>query len=326
MTWEYSVTLRSLLVVAFLEPAGAFAADDDIVAAEGAPTTAHMRNMRILQQQNRRGLIVQANGIAIQVGQFDQMVFGMDGNRGQKRVDALIEQKIRELSRIYVLSDEKLNKLKLAARVDRVRFDTEVDQLRRRYEAAGDNIDQIVTISNEAAILRRKQFDLIGNDSFFAKAAKRILADATLKTARFPSANDPKSNLQNQAHRHISNIESAIGDVNRRVSLQDSQKQAIAELLLKETRPAKVFGDFDDILVKYRLSQLPEDKLKPLFDEKQWPRVRQVLDGFLEFRPSLVRRGLIAEEQPKAKRNQDATRFDQPADAILPDNGKEKVR
>ncbi len=91
-------------------------------------------------------------------------------------------------------------------------------------------------------------------------------------------------------------VEGAIRNVERHIVLRIPQHEALVELLLREIRPPKTGGDFDDIVVKYQFSRLPEDALKPIFDEDQWPRVRIVFDGFQEFGPVLIHHRLIADE------------------------------
>jgi hypothetical protein len=67
-------------------------------------------------------------------------------------------------------------------------------------------------------------------------------------------------------------------------------------LLVRETEPPKTFGDFDDVVIKYKFSQVSVEKLKPLFDEDQWQKVSMALDGFREFGPFLKRHGLLPNE------------------------------
>ena len=92
---------------------------------------------------------------------------------------------------------------------------------------------------------------------------------------------------------HRSNIEGAVREIERHVVLQIPQQEALVDLLLCELQPPKSGGDFDPLVVEFQCSQLPEESLKPLFDEDQWPKVRKALDGFRKFAPLLKQHGLI---------------------------------
>jgi hypothetical protein len=215
----------------------------------------------------------------IGVNNFDNWVYGMDPASMRSRIDAQIAQRIRELSKKHRLTDDARKKLELAANVDRARIDAEIDALRRKFEetTAGDVvIVQIQGFANEASQLRNKQQNLYGPASFFAKTLKKILADE-----------DPS------VSRHRSNVENAIRIFSSQ-ELQKSQREKLEALLFKESRPeGQVVQEFDDLLVKYRLSVLPENKLKPLFDETEWPFARQKLDDLQRLGPILALHGLI---------------------------------
>ncbi|WP_010586577.1 hypothetical protein [Schlesneria paludicola] len=93
--------------------------------------------------------------------------------------------------------------------------------------------------------------------------------------------------------RHRANIDAAVRAVERQVRLRPEQRKAVTELLLKEVQPPRQFGNFDDLVVQYSLSQLSDEQLKPLFDENQWPKVLQEFARIDQFRPMLKVHGLI---------------------------------
>jgi len=241
--------------------------------------------------------------ILVEEANFEQWVYGTNNSDHQQRIDNRIEQKLREIARNYEISPAERQKLVLATRADKARFEREVDELRRRFQAARTNLIELRTISVEAQKLRTKhmkQSDIFGDDSYFGKISRRVLAGKLPVTRPLPgmavaanyNGNDPDLHLR----RHRANIEAAIRAVERRVVPGNSQREELAKLLLAEIPPAMVFGDFDDIVVKYRFSQLPAEKLKPLFNEAQWPRVLVVLEGFQEFGPVLARHELPGDD------------------------------
>ena len=74
----------------------------------------------------------------------------------------------------------------------------------------------------------------------------------------------------------------------------------LVELLMSEIPPPTSANDYDEAVVKYQFSRIPEQKVRPIFNEGQWPQVRQTLDGFNELETVLTQQGLIEEEAAAA--------------------------
>ncbi len=297
-----------LLATISLGQATAFATDDEIV--DQRPQVIGPERPLIVRR------VVAPRGLIVEAPQFSRWVFGADAENARPAIDEAVERRLREIEIRYHLSDEKRQRLALAARTDKIQFLQRVDDLRRRFEASAGDPDQLALIQNEALQLARDRMTFLGPESFFAKLAKSILEGESV-LPQYAEIDDQ------QLARHLSNIEGAIRAVERQVPLQKPQRERLADLLSKASTPAKVFGDFDDILVKYQLAQLPDNQLKPLFSEAQWPKARQALDEFLEFGPSLVRRGLIHTGDNAWRVNRIQTAISQSesiADAMKPSN------
>ena len=68
----------------------------------------------------------------------------------------------------------------------------------------------------------------------------------------------------------------------------------LAELLLKETRPPRKFGDAPDVaLVLFQASRIPEAKIRPIFDDAQWRIMSRWMAVYIQ--ESLGRRNLEEE-------------------------------
>ena len=267
--------------------------------------------IRVVQVDAGQRVLVAAHD-ANQSNHIDRLVFGMDPKTARSMFEDQIDRKVREISNRYDLSPSKRQKLILLARADMFHLLHDAENLRRRYEHAKDDSNQVLAIEREAAALRQRQHDLLGAQSFFAKSANGLLANESI-AARYAALD------QAQYRRHLSNVETSIRPLERAVELRPAQRDRLIDLLLKESNPPRAFGDFDDTVLKYRLATMPEQKLSMILDHDQWPAVRRVLDGFLEFRPGLLKRGLI-EAAPDAP---GPLILNDSADAVSPSNRSE---
>jgi hypothetical protein len=223
-----------------------------------------------------------------QLHQIDRIVFGLGDGRLQ--IEYQLANKIYDLGSQYELNDSQKSKLKLAGRMEAKRFFFEVDQLRRDFDVATGNRDRDLQrfLTSEAQSLGNRRLKLFGADSFLEK----VTANTTTEEQRlkYESALNERIRL-----RHRSNIEGAIRDIERKVVLKISQHEALVELLLRKISPPKRLTDFDETLVKYQTSQLPQQKLEPLFDADQWQEVCRVIEGFQKLKSHLVEQNLIDE-------------------------------
>ena len=126
--------------------------------------------------------------------------------------------------------------------------------------------------------------------------------------------------------RHRANIRAAVDAIEQKVPLRPVQRKALAKQLFEEIPPPKVFGKFDDLVIQYAFSQIPDERLKPLFDDAQWPMVLAEFARIDQLRPLLIAHGLIGQDSirkfsvPPAK----SRPVIQAADALSPSNlGKE---
>ena len=258
------IILHALLAMTFAWSANGFAVDDIVVDPA----------------------VVKAPLVALTPETIDRWIYGMDADRARRAIESKVNQKIRELDKKYDLTEAMRHKLELAARADKIRLYAEIDALKSKCPASIEDRDQLNTIRIEANDLRKKQLLFLGPDSFFAKAANTILVDA-------PRSTNSVVQQKQVLSRHQANIEAAVRIVERKVNLRDPQRKALIKLLSQETQPSQVIGNFDDLVVQYELCRLPEAKLRPLFDEDQWPNVLLAIESVKGLKPLLTQKGLI---------------------------------
>ncbi|MDO8944207.1 MAG: hypothetical protein Q7U75_13545, partial [Desulfobacterales bacterium] len=93
------------------------------------------------------------------------------------------------------------------------------------------------------------------------------------------------------------------------------QRERLVELLVERTEPPQVFGQYDHYVVLLRLSQLPEDEVKPLLDERQWKLLQVQFGQARGLEQFLVQNGVFTKEQVKTGRPGTTRKDGAPADA-----------
>ena len=282
------VSLASCLVMA--------AEDDTVVNDEVMPLVQVLEDGRRVAL-NRLGKVIVIEKVAAGGDhQFvvNQIVFGTDRETGHENLEGLLKQHIRELTAKYDLNEHQQRKLTLAGLVDIHRYLDETQTLCHSFAAMKDNLEEQRRITLTARAQQQRQLKLFGPGSFMAKVAISVLVADQI------SAQRPEEEYR-QRMRHRSNIEGAIRAIERKVVLSISQQDTLVRLLLNEFGPPCVFGDYDDIVIKYQFARLPDSKLQPLFEGDQWHDVREVLDSFLEHKSLLSRHDLIEEESGDVK-------------------------
>jgi hypothetical protein len=105
---------------------------------------------------------------------------------------------------------------------------------------------------------------LFGDDSLLGKTLGTTL-DQDQVAAR------EKAFLERNLVRHRTAIDSAVKALQNNLGMNEVQGTKLAELLLRETRPPRKFGNAPDIaLVLFQASRIPEARIRPIFDDAQW--------------------------------------------------------
>jgi hypothetical protein len=277
-TRDSTVVMRTLTVVLTISlfavtPSVGLGAVDDIVPA-------------------KQGVAVEDQMFQMDEANFDANVFQPSGNADQARIqmETKLKLQLNELNRVCELSDAQSHKLKLAASVDIKRFFGSVAVIRKKVKAGKINQQEWQEIWQEIQPLRtRQQAGLFGDSSFFAKSIRKTLNPEQLVKYEV---------LVNERRRfrYRASIAVAIVNLQNTVPLRRVQQQAIIKMLLEETQPPPVFGQYDQYLVMYQMARLPEEKFKPLFDEEQWKQLQVQFNQYRGMDQFLIQNGLIPKE------------------------------
>ena len=192
--------------------------------------------------------------------------------RGPAQLETILALKIEYLDRACGITGSQKRKLELAGRGDIKRFFDAVQELGRRYDAVKDSQEAFAKLQSEVqALANRRGKQLFDEASIFAKTLSKMLTaeqTARIETAcagRVLSAIEPRSTWSSRAW--TSWLASATSNAGGSPSCS-----------VRETRPARSSSaDFDVEIVIAQAAELPESKIRPIFDDDQWRSVAPVL-------------------------------------------------
>jgi len=228
---------------------------------------------------------------------FEVNVFQPSGNAKQARTQ--IETKLRlqldELTRVCELTDAQKVKLRLAASSDVKKLFDEYDVIRKKFHDSKHDQDAWNEAWQEVQPMQQKMTaGLFGDGSFFSKSIRKTLSEEQL--AKFEDVN-----RERRRYRYRAAIESAMVSLENSVALLHSQHEAIVTLLLDETKPPTAFGQYDQQVILYQLSRLPESKLKPILNERQWKTVQNQINQNRGMEQFLIQQGFLPKEDGEIK-------------------------
>jgi hypothetical protein len=232
--------------------------------------------------------------VRISARQFDRLLFGNEGDSESARriIEARLKSRIGFVDQLCGITRDQRKKLELAGRGDIKRFFDRVEKLREQILDAAD-IDRLRGLIVEAQELGKVfRQQLFADESIFAKTL-RVTLD------REQSARCYKLWDENRLLRHQSRVEWVALTLQKNLVLSDGERLRFLVVLLEETRPPRGFGPSDYHGIMYQASQIPESKLRPVFDrESSWRSLRAEFDDALRREPMLRESGYLPEDRP----------------------------
>ena|SRR5579872_2008553 len=223
---------------------------------------------------------------------FDQWVFGGRGNTGpaRSRLESFLQLQIADVDRVCELTEAQKQKLQLAGKGDIVRFFDRVEELRRKFQKVKNDRNKIGELYQEILPLRLTlDSGAFGDDSFFAKTLKSTLsADQTESHGR--------ADLERRLFTFRARVEWVVGKLDDALSMRADQRTRFIELILEDARPPRKFGQYDVYFVMWQAAQIPEVRLKPIFDEPPWRLLKRLLAKARGFEPFLKTNGVLSDD------------------------------
>ena len=185
------------------------------------------------------------------------------------------------------LSNAQKSKLELAGRGDIKRFFDEVEVVRKEFMKVRRDRQKFNQIHQKISPLQMKfNSGIFDDSSLLHKVLKRTLD--TQQQAKYE-----QSELERRRFRYQARVAMVVAMLEKGVPLLDEQRQKLIKLIGEETEPPRKFGQYDYYVVLYQASTLPEDKLKPIFDDAQWRALQVQLRQAKSMRRTLQKQMFI---------------------------------
>ena len=208
----------------------------------------------------------------VRLEQIDQWVFGNVVGRGQSgtsgidRLNVLLSARCEGIASVVSLSEDQVRKLRLAGRGDIHRFMEKVDAVHVKFEAVRNDQEKMNQMWQEVQPLQQQfQAGLFGAGSLFNKVLSEILDEQQLYNVRTDEQKRQRFGYQARIWRALAQLE-------RSTPLTKEQRDKLLDLLLATPPPLR-FGQHDHYYVLWQLSKIPEEKIRPHFDETQWKAI-----------------------------------------------------
>ena len=208
---------------------------------------------------------------------FEQWIYGNNAARGlsgREHLDSLLMLNLNQVEQSCKLSEAQKKKLLLAGRGDIKHFLDRVAEARKvfdRFRLDQNKVGEIVQETQPLAATLNA--GLFGQGSFFAKTV-----GATLTPEQ---ANHFKESIRERNRfRYRAKVRLAVTNLDNALGLTADQRQRLIDLVLQETTPPEKpvpNGQYESYVVLYKISQVPEAKVRSILDNAQWQALNQQL-------------------------------------------------
>ncbi|HLJ97118.1 MAG TPA: hypothetical protein VKU02_28395 [Gemmataceae bacterium] len=234
--------------------------------------------------------------------QFDQWVFQQDRNASvaRQRLNSRLALHVDEIDHACKLTDEQKKKLQLAGRGDIKHFFDRYETVKQKFQLVKHDQQKVQEIWQAISPLQTTlQSGLFGVDSLLIKSLRHTLTDDQL--ARYGVIA-----RERRAFHHRATVELAVTVLEQGMPLRDAQRRELITLLMNQTKPPRKSGQAAQYyFIMYQLGRLPEEKLKPLFDNAQWKVVSRQLNQFKGLEPFLRQSGQLSDEEDEPNKAAD---------------------
>jgi hypothetical protein len=228
---------------------------------------------------------------------FDQWVFQQDRNAAgaRKRMAAQLALQAEDLDRTCGLTDEQKAKLELAGKGDIKRFFDLYEAIKQKFQLLKNDEQKLDEIFQNIRPLQMTMLSgLFHEDSLLHKSLRSTLTEEQL--ARYDAVVQER-----RAFRHRANVELAVTTIEQALPLRDAQRRELITLITSHIKPPRRAGPYEFYLIMCRVGRIPEEKLKPLFDDAQWKGVERIIAQYKDIERSLKQAGQVVDEDEPEK-------------------------
>ncbi len=220
-----------------------------------------------------------ANVVNFQVNDstFDQWVFGnsmhaANASTARLRLESALDLQIASLNGVCPISNAQKKKLQLAGRGDIKRFFDLVEEKRVRFNLVKRDQQKFGEFYQEVIPLQQMLgAGLFRESSLFSKTLQSTLNDEQSRI-------HDKLLEERRRFRWKAKVELVADMWVRLLGLSEDYRNQLVDLILKEIPAPKNLGQLDYYFVMYKLSQLPREQVRPIFDESLWKSFEGQMD------------------------------------------------
>ncbi len=225
----------------------------------------------------------------ISIDNFDRWVFGQWGTAqaARGRLQSQLTLRIDAIDQVCDLTAAQQEKLQLAGQGDIWRFYARVAEARNFFLQARHDRQQINQIWKLIQPIQQQlQAGLFHSRSLLHKCVRRTLDPEQMDRYQ-------RQAIERRRFRYEASIALTLEMVQEGIPLLESQRQRLATLIRERIPLPEQFGQYDSYLILWRLSQLPDEELKSIFDKIQWQAMQQAFDRTRAMKPQLLKMGLL---------------------------------
>jgi hypothetical protein len=184
--------------------------------------------------------------------------------------DSEVTLVVEAIDRSCHLNAEQQEKLRLAGHGDYARFEQKVNDLRSECIGKTYNQNTMQELYQKFQPLTQQyQAGMLGPSSLFAKVVHRVLTPE--QTEEYEAAE-----AERRKTRHAAKVRLFVAILDQSCPMKASQRDAMVDLLLKETRPALRSSQYDWYVVMVQAARIPDSKLKPILDQSQMTYFKKI--------------------------------------------------
>jgi len=220
---------------------------------------------------------------------FDQWVFSNvpSADQALREIDSQAKLRIEAIDRVCSLLPAQKLKLQLAAERDIKKFRDQYDSLKQKYQNTRQNPNDLNNVFSAIRPLQEQwNAGILGESSMLNKVIKSTLSDE--QSAAYLQEQAQRSN-----YRYRAKIKLALAALDSTMPMTAEQRDDFEKLLFAETKPPKKFSQYDVQVVFLQAGNLPEAKLKNIFDEGQMRSLSRVFLQVKGMEPMLKQQGIL---------------------------------
>jgi hypothetical protein len=229
---------------------------------------------------------------------FDQWVFGGRGTAvaNQKRFEAMLKVQIEGVERTCRLSEDQRKKLTLAGNVDIKRFFGRVAVLKKRFDQIKNDQNKFQEFwQHMQPVQTDMNRGIFGEGSYFRKTLKNLLTSSQVIETE-------NADRERRLFNFRSKVESVVTSLDEVLSLSADQRRKLVGLLTEPKMIPKTMGQDAVCMyaVLYLASQIPDEKLKQVFDVPQFNTVKRILNMTRGYGQYVKTNGFTWDSEPTA--------------------------